>query len=323
MAQKMFIRCYFSSPWNFLSIGIFLSNTDTTSSTATMPFSLESRPRPTKTYHFKPYDRISKHHGFDGQGKTILVTGGASGVGYAISKAFAEAGVPRIAIVSRSVDAQEKAKSELETAYPSVQILPYQASVTDNTRMTQILQELGPIDVLILNAAVAHRRAEATAITTEEMQEAFETNVIAPFNLSKAYLAHPMPASGRKTILNVSSAGVHLPGHFRVGYGSSKAAGVQVMQSFASQYKEDENVKIFSFHPGSFYTPGVAANMPKGAVEWEDVDLPAHFAVWLAGPDSGFLHGRYLWANWDVDELTEVKDRLESDATFLTVGLIQ
>ena len=153
------------------------------------------------------------------------------------------------------------------------------------------------------------------------MQEAFETNAIAPFNFAKAYLAMPMPAGGTKTIINISSGAAHMPGHFRVGYGSSKAAGVQVMQNFASQYR-DSGVRVFSFHPGSYYTAGVAANIPKDMVQWEDIQLPAHFARWLAGPESGFLHGRFLWANWDVDELIAMKERMESDASFLTIGLI-
>ena len=283
---------------------------------------MQSLPRPTKTYHTKTYDRIAKHNGFDGTGKTILITGGASGIGYSFSKAFAAAGVARIAIVSRSSGPQEKAKKDLEAAYPSTQILPYQASVTDDICMTEILQELGLVDVLILNAAVAHRRAQATEISTKEMQDAFDINVIAVFYLAKAYLAMPLPAAGRKTIINISAGAAHTPGSFRVGYGSSKAAAAQVMQNFASQHQGDD-VRIFSFHPGSLYTPGVARNIPKDMMEWDDIDLPAHFAVWLAGPESGCLHGRHLWANWDVDELIALKDRLASDTTFLTIGLVQ
>ena len=288
-----------------------------------MPFTLESLPRPTKTYHTTPYDRISNHHNFSGTGKTILITGGASGVGYAISKAFASTGVSRIAIIGRSLKPLEKAKHDLEEEFPSLQVLMYQASVTDHDRMSQIVQELGTIDVLVLNAATAHRRAEATDITVEEMKDAFETNVVAPFNIAKAYLALPKPAAGSKTIINISAAAAHLPGHHRVGYGSSKAAGVQVMQNFASQYKDYESVRVFSFHPGSFYTEGVAANIPKGMMEWEDVDLPAYFALWLAGPESGFLSGRFLWANWDVEELIELEERLAKDPGMLTMGLIQ
>ena len=261
------------------------------------PLSLESMPRPTKTYHTKTYDRIAKHNGFKGQGKTILVTGGASGVGYSICKAFAAAGVKRIAIVGRSPGPLETSRKELEATYPSIQVITYQASVTDNARMNEIVQELGTIDILVLNAAIAHRRAEATEITAEEMHDAFETNVFATFNISKAFLASPRLSSGRRVIINVSAAAVTPFGHHRVAYGSSKAAGVQVMQNFASQFKV-EDVSIFSYHPGSFYTPGVAANIPKDMIQWEDINLPADFAVWLAGPESAFLHGRFVWAQW-------------------------
>jgi NAD(P)-dependent dehydrogenase (short-subunit alcohol dehydrogenase family) len=280
----------------------------------------QSMPRPTKTYHPTTYDRIAKHNGFNGQGKTILITGGASGVGYSISKAFAEAGVARIAIISRSHVDQEKAKTDLEAAYPSTQILPYQASITDSIRMIDILKDLGTVDVLILNAAVAHRRAKGTEISTQEIHDAFDINVIAAFNLTKAYLAMPLPAAGCKTIINISSAAVQMSGG-RVGYGPSKAAAAQMMQQFAAEQKGDD-VKIFSFHPGAIYTPGVAKHFPKDAGMWEDINLPAHFALWLAGPESSFLHGRYLWAHWDVDELIALKDKLANDTSFLKIGLV-
>ena len=107
----------------------------------------------------------------------------------------------------------------------------------------------------------------------------------------------------------------------RVGYGPSKAAAAQMMQHFAMEQKV-EDVKIFSFHPGAHYTPGVAQVHPKDAMQWEDINLPAHFVLWLAGPESDFLHGRYLWAHWDVDELLVLKDRVASDPFFLRIGLV-
>jgi hypothetical protein len=33
------------------------------------------------------------------------------------------------------------------------------------------------------------------------------------------------------------------------------------------------------------------------------VALPGHFNVWLASPEAEFLKGKFVWANWDVDEL--------------------
>lgn len=281
----------------------------TQDSASTNMFSLSSLPRPVKTYHTGPYDRILNDHKFHGAGKTILVTGGANGVGLAISKAFAETGA-RVAIVSRSAEQQEKAKAE-------VNALMFQGSVTDHDRMKEILTELGSVDILVLNAAIAHRRALPTELTNEELYDAFEVNVMSSFKILQTYLAMPQPA--QKTVINISSAISNIMASHRIGYGASKAAAAMMMQSFASQFKEH---KIFSFHPGSFYTPGVARNVPKDVIQWEDERLPAYFSVWLAGEDSAFLHGRHLWANWDVGELEEMKEKIEKDPNFLTIGQV-
>jgi len=284
---------------------------------------MQSFPRPTKTYHTTTYDRIAKHHGFDGTGKTVLITGGASGIGYSFAQAFARAGVARIAIVSRSSEQQQQAKTELEQLFPSTQIVLYQASVTAHAQINNIIRELNTIDVLILNAAIAHGRKTATELNIEEVQTAFEVNTIASFNLVKAYLQTPSPPATTKTIINISSGAAHMVNPYRLAYGAIKAATAQIMQSFAAEQKNNDNVKIFSFHPGSFYTPGVAENMPKSMMQWEDINLPADFALWLAGPESAFLHGRHLWANWDVDELVMLRDKIATDVNFLTIGLVQ
>ena len=51
------------------------------------------------------------------------------------------------------------------------------------------------------------------------------------------------------------------------------------------------------------------------------VSLPASFNVWLASPEARFLKGKFLWANWDVDELKARAKEIEA-STELTIGLI-
>lgn len=53
---------------------------------------------------------------------------------------------------------------------------------------------------------------------------------------------------------------------------------------------------------------------------YDDASLPASFVVWLASPEARFLSGKYLWANWDVDELQERKEELQN-SLLLSIGL--
>jgi hypothetical protein len=51
------------------------------------------------------------------------------------------------------------------------------------------------------------------------------------------------------------------------------------------------------------------------------VSLPASFNVWLASPEARFLRGKFLWANWDVDELKAKAKEIE-EGTQLSIGLV-
>ena len=51
------------------------------------------------------------------------------------------------------------------------------------------------------------------------------------------------------------------------------------------------------------------------------VSLPASFIVWLASPEANFLKDKFLWANWDVDELKAQAEKIR-DTTYLSVGLV-
>jgi hypothetical protein len=50
--------------------------------------------------------------------------------------------------------------------------------------------------------------------------------------------------------------------------------------------------------------------------------LPGDFAVWLASPEANFLAGKFVWAQWDVDELLTLKARLEANPALLTTTVV-
>ncbi|KAK4498955.1 hypothetical protein PRZ48_009466 [Zasmidium cellare] len=284
-------------------------------------------PRPVKTYHQKSYDRISPSKTqFDGKGKTVLVTGGATGVGYSISESFAEAGVARIIVVSRSPGPQEEAKKSLNAKFPKTEIQTVQASITDAGRMEEVIKQAGDIDVLVLCAANTHPALPSIDIPKDDFEACFTMNVFGQFSTLSAYLKQPGPSS--KTVINISSAAAHMAMSHTAAYGPSKAAFSTILQSVAAEFPGGrDGVRIFQFHPGAFLTPMAKSvgfkedNVPEGF--WEDIKLPGDFAVWCAGPESTFLHGRFVWVHWDVDELIALKPRIEKEPGFLQLGLVQ
>jgi hypothetical protein len=53
------------------------------------------------------------------------------------------------------------------------------------------------------------------------------------------------------------------------------------------------------------------------------VDLPSHFCVWLTSPEAKFLRGKYVWANWDVDELKQKeKEIIDTDLLNTRLGAL-
>ena len=50
--------------------------------------------------------------------------------------------------------------------------------------------------------------------------------------------------------------------------------------------------------------------------DFDIVSLPAAFHVWLASPEARFLKGKFLWANWDVDELKAHAKEIEAGMKF-------
>lgn len=52
-------------------------------------------------------------------------------------------------------------------------------------------------------------------------------------------------------------------------------------------------------------------------------ELGGAFAVWASTKEAAFLHGRFVWASWDVDELAggEIRQEIEADPYFLRAGV--
>lgn len=181
--------------------------------------------------------------------------------------------------------------------------------------------KIGPIDIFVANAGFLPTPGKIADTDTADWWQGFETNALGTYLQAKYFLNQsPQPADA-PVFISVSSGVAHVGPAFGSGmssYATSKLAGAQFVEFIAHEYP---HVKAFALSPGIIATDmnrksGVGADQALDAVE-----LPAHFAVWLAGPDSDFLKGRFLWANWDVEELLANKGKIEKDRSQLRITL--
>lgn len=225
-------------------------------------------------------------------------------------------------LVSRTIESLEKAKSSLLAQYPTLECLVFSASLTDYQKIRDIVEQINNIDILVHSAVIINDAVPVEQIPVSTVQDIFATNVFGAVNLFTAYCNGGF--RGPKTIINVSSAAAGVLFPLNSIYGASKAAMAQILQHMAAEQLAkpvDERVRLFSFHPGHFYTPLVAQHVDKSWVEWDQIELAGDYAVWLAGSNSAFLEGRFTWATWDMDELLTLKAKIEQDASYLTIGL--
>ena len=282
----------------------------------------------TKTYHRTPYAAIDPTQpSLSAAGKTVLITAGHTGIGFSVAQNFAVAGAAHVILVARRTDILEKSANELSSKYPKTEFHHFTSSITDYVKIGEIFSEIrftisSDVDVLVTSAAYA--TVDSLDLTSKELAASFETNLFANSNFVKEFLANDQEPGKEKVILDISSAAAHLLVPKTRAHGVSKLAFTQWL-AHLQQDMVDKNIRVHSFHPGVVMTDAARA---LGIIDesvfgdTDDVQLPGQFAVWLASQEATFLKGRFVWANWDVQELGERKGSFESDPQLLKVGLI-
>ncbi len=168
---------------------------------------------------------------FSLDGMTALITGGASGIGFAIATALAGRGA-RLALVDHDPRVSETARS-LGPQHIGL-VVDVAAEGAPGRTVEDVLARFGRLDVLVNNAGIA-RLAPATDATRADWDLTLAINLTAPFLFAQAAGPH-MIERGSGRIINLASqaAAVALPSH--VAYCTSKAALVGMTKVLALEW---------------------------------------------------------------------------------------
>lgn len=150
----------------------------------------------TKTVHRTAYPATSPARPeLSQEGRTVLITGGGTGIGLATAKAFTQAGAKQILIVGRRgsvlADAEKVIQAEAKKAGKSTLVLTQACDVTNKAGVTALWQELKTkgveVDVLVLNAAKFGNFGSPLDIGAEAIWAGLDANVHGPLMFAEAF----------------------------------------------------------------------------------------------------------------------------------------
>ncbi len=193
------------------------------------------------------------------QGKTILITGAASGIGRATASIFAREGAN---IVAADIDAAGAERTAATVRGANTGAEAVAADVTDRSAVdamiTAGITAFGGIDFLFNSAGAAGRRAPFLEIDAALWRNTYALNVDGTFHVMQAVLPHMLERGGG-VIVNVASMAHRRggPGH-SVHYASAKGAVVTMTMGVAREFA-DRGIRCLSISPGPIDTPFQAA----------------------------------------------------------------
>jgi NAD(P)-dependent dehydrogenase (short-subunit alcohol dehydrogenase family) len=231
--------------------------------------------------------------------KVAIITGGDSGIGRAVTIAFAREGADIVlSYLDEDEDAKETAAVVEDAGRRCVLI---SGNLADPAQCRKVVQtavdRFGRVDVLVNNAAFQMTHESLEEIPDDEWDYTFATNVSAFFHLAKASVPHMRPGSA---IIGSSSVNSDMPSPTLAPYAATKAAIANFCASLAQMYG-GKGIRVNSVAPGPVWTPLIPATMPAEQVKEFGSDVPlgrpaqpvelAPVYVLLASDEGSYISG--------------------------------
>ncbi|HVC69310.1 MAG TPA: SDR family NAD(P)-dependent oxidoreductase [Acidimicrobiales bacterium] len=242
-------------------------------------------------------------------GRTAIVTGGASGIGQAVAERLAGDGFS-VALVDRNSEAAAAAAEKI--AASGQRAIGVTADVTDRAALAAGLalvhEQLGPVTVLV-NSAGLDGFAPFLKISPETWDRILAVNLTGTFNMCQLVLPD-MVGAGWGRIVNISSSSTHGGQPFMAHYVSAKSGVNGLTKSLALEFGP-KGITVNAIPPGFIDTPMLRAAEQKGllggTVEEHEASTPvrragrpqdiAAMCAFLVRDEAGYVTGQIIGVN--------------------------
>ena len=239
------------------------------------------------------------------QNKVVIISGGDSGIGRAISVLFAKEGADIVISYLNEHEDASYTKQIVESYGRRCILIP--GDLRDENLSTYIAQTtmnaLGKIDVLINNCGVQFPQNSILDITSKQLKDTFETNIFTFFYLTKAVLPY---LQANSSIINTTSITAFDGKKNLIDYSATKGAITVFTKSLALSLA-DQLIRVNAVAPGPIWTPLIPSSFNEQEVEIFGTETPLKRAgqpfelapayLYLASDDSRYVTGQIIHVN--------------------------
>ena len=237
--------------------------------------------------------------------KVVIISGGDSGIGRAVSILFAKEGADIVISYLNEHDDANYTKKIVESYGRKCVLIP--GDLRDEKLSTYIvdvtINTFGKIDILINNCGVQFPQNSILDISSKQLKDTFETNIFTFFYLTKAVLPHLAPNS---SIINTTSITAFDGKKNLIDYSSTKGAITVFTKSLALSLA-DQKIRVNAVAPGPIWTPLIPSSFTEKEVEIFGTETPLKRAgqpfelapayLYLASDLSRYVTGQIIHVN--------------------------
>ncbi len=237
--------------------------------------------------------------------KVAIITGGDSGIGRAVSLAYAKEGAKIAIIYLNEHEDAEKTKKLIEDI--NGECILISGDIGDENfcinAVNTVMNKFNKINILVNNSAEQHVCNELTDITKEQFDRTFKTNVFGAFYITKEVLKH---LNAGDCIINTTSVTAYHGHKTLIDYSMTKGALTSFTRSLALNLA-DKNIRVNAVAPGPVWTPLIPASFDVNEVSSfgkkspmkraaQPVELGESY-VFLASDGASYITGETIHVN--------------------------